>query len=282
MAVYKRALKSTVAYIDWLWQHEGLTALLDEAIYSDTEAAEHQCNLCGNKFLAIPTVLKRWIQTGDNGCRLCFPKVGGSIAWTQAHYEAELLAKVGSAITLVGQYKTQNTKTAHLCTVCLHEWFPCPGLVLAGYGCPKCSLRRAASNAVRRKSVVLDGKRFDGLQGYEPAALRWMTHNKNLSVTEIEPSSNAPVVDYVDADGKHRRHLPDFYIPGKNLLVEVKSDYTFRKALARNQQKCKFARSQGFRYVMLVLDRSGERLTLPKNWQNMKKTELIRRVPWLN
>ncbi len=40
-------------------------------------------------------------------------------------------------------------------------------------------------------------------------------------------------------DNKPHRYIPDFYIKSKNLLIEVKSEFTFYKDLEINYKKQK-------------------------------------------
>lgn len=282
MAAFKFPIQLTINYVEWLWVNGGLTALLDDEIYSVSETALHQCNLCGAKFLAIPVVLKRRYKQGDNGCRSCNPREGGNYAWTNEKYRTELLKRRGDLFTLLGTYVNQNVQTLHRCNTCSHEWCPLPGLLLAGYGCPVCGHRKSAASAVRLKTLRIQGKEFSKLQGYEPQAITWIVANKKIRASEIVTAqTGAPCIEYTDENGSARKHFPDLYIEKRNLLVEVKSPYTFKLALGRNQTKCRAARASGYRYVMLVLDRQGAPLTLPANWQNKDKQKLLAEIPWL-
>ena len=56
-----------------------------------------------------------------------------------------------------------------------------------------------------------------------------------------------------DNDGKNRRYYPDFYIPKENLLVEVKSTYTYLADLDKNILKEQCALKSGFNYKLIVL-----------------------------
>ena len=282
MAAFKLPIQLTINYVEWLWSNGGLTVLLDDEVYSMHETSLHQCNMCGEEFLAIPVVLKRKYKEGDNGCRKCNPHTGGRNAWTEERYVSKLRDKVGETVSLLGNYSNQSTNTLHRCNICSHEWNPLPGLLLAGYGCPVCGQRKSHISATKFKSICLDGKEFSKLQGYEPQALQWIVQNKNIHVDDIVTAhSGAPYLEYVDFDGVSRKHYPDIFVKSKNLLVEVKSSYTFKKALKRNQCKCRAAHQLGFKYVVLVLDRSGNPLKLPKGWEQYSEKQLIKGVPWL-
>lgn len=283
MARYKLPIYQTLNYVEWLFVNgKGLCTILDEEVQSMTDDYLHQCNLCGAKYLAVPVVLKRWLALGDNGCRTCFPKDGGNHAWTQARYEEALYNRHGTSVSLLGSYVNQNTNVLHRCNVCQTEWFPHPGLLLSRHGCPTCGMRKSAASSVKRKTLRLGGKTFNGLQGYEPQALEWIVANKKIDVTDIiTASEGTPVIKYRDLDGAVRRHFPDLYIPERKLLIEVKSKYTFQRALGRNIAKCRAAKKQGFRYVMLVLDRSGTPMQLPSDWYKYNTSLLSEKIKWL-
>lgn len=269
------------SYSTWLWNHGGYAVVLDDYVDSMTLTVLHGCNFCGHEFLAIPIVLKRAYSVNDNGCRDCFPKEGGSYAWTEQRYKTALKARHGDAIILLGTYVTQNVNVLHRCNVCGHEWYPHPGLLLSRHGCTVCGMRKSAANASKRKSLELRGRRFEGLQGYEPQALEWIVENKHISVDDIVTASEgAPALDYT-FEGRVRKHFPDLFVPNRNLLIEVKSSYTFKSALKKNQAKRRAAKAQGFRYVTLVLGRDGLPLELPTNWHTMPASKLLKDVPWL-
>ena len=85
------------------------------------------------------------------------------------------------------------------------------------------------------------------LQGYEPRALDILL----TEYTEEEilyKRSDMPSLFYTDNEGKFRRYYPDFYIPKDNLLIEVKSTYTYEASLEMNLLKERCAKEAGFEY----------------------------------
>lgn len=85
------------------------------------------------------------------------------------------------------------------------------------------------------------------LQGFEPKAL-------DILLTEYSEDeilykrSDMPRLFYTDTEGKERRYYPDFYIPKENLLIEVKSSYTYEASLEKNLLKEQCAIDHGFDY----------------------------------
>ena len=55
-------------------------------------------------------------------------------------------------------------------------------------------------------------------------------------------------------NGKSRVHFPDIYIPTKNMLVEVKSTYTYNKDIDKNLAKHQACKAAGFEHIILVIN----------------------------
>ena len=90
------------------------------------------------------------------------------------------------------------------------------------------------------------------LQGFEPKVLAMLLETYNESEI-LYTRSSMPKLFYIDNDGKNRRYYPDFYIPKENLLVEVKSTYTYLADLDKNILKEQCALKSGFNYKLIVL-----------------------------
>jgi hypothetical protein len=58
-----------------------------------------------------------------------------------------------------------------------------------------------------------------------------MKHSK--SKIDIHPEL---IINYI-LDGKERKHYPDIFIPKENLIIEVKSKFTYFKYVAKNKQQ---------------------------------------------
>lgn len=59
---------------------------------------------------------------------------------------------------------------------------------------------------------------------------------------------NGTTVRYND----NKIYFPDFYIPENNLIVEIKSDYTFNKELEENLAKQKACLEQGYNFIFII------------------------------
>lgn len=66
------------------------------------------------------------------------------------------------------------------------------------------------------------------------------------------------MIKYHDENGKFRRHFPDIFLPVHNLIIEVKSTFTYQKELLTNLKKKEAAIAHGFLYQFWVYDGKGQ------------------------
>lgn len=121
---------------------------------------------------------------------------------------------------------------------------------LAGRGCPHCGV----TNRIGRSwhVVELDGEEVK-LQGYEPKALTMLL--QEYPDSKILVGSSVPRIKYKDGE-KRRTYYPDFFLPELNLIVEVKSEWTWKLGASTNVRKLNAARKK---YVvrLIVFDNKG-------------------------
>lgn len=84
--------------------------------------------------------------------------------------------------------------------------------------------------AFKCESVILDGKTFDNLRGYEPQVLRWLVKHKKVSTKHIQTTAAEGLNSYkwVDGKGKSRVYFPDMRVKinGRWYVAEIKSTFT--------------------------------------------------------
>ena len=51
---------------------------------------------------------------------------------------------------------------------------------------------------------------------------------------------------------KEKIYYPDFYLKNKNLIIEIKSDYTYLKDLKKNLSKQKVCLAQGYNFIFII------------------------------
>ena len=98
------------------------------------------------------------------------------------------------------------------------------------------------------------------IRGFEDKFIDWCeAHSVDISSDLVVPKTAFQYFDPVEK--KTRTYHPDFYIPSRNLFVEVKSEYTISKACntAREiEYKLKAVREQGCKIILVVMSRTGE------------------------
>jgi hypothetical protein len=105
------------------------------------------------------------------------------------------------------------------------------------------------------------GKRKVKVQGYEPQALDYIRSEKGIKPSQIEcgiGNSKIPSITY-NYKGNTKVYHPDIFIPHLNLIVEVKSEFTYQYSRKINRIKRKAAIASGYRFVFLVMNKDGTR-----------------------
>lgn len=135
---------------------------------------------------------------------------------------------------------------------------------LRGQGCPHCQTAFSS-----KTYQVKSGRRTLVLQGYEPLALEWLRQVKKVRLSRIfehthpDPKKRPPIFMYKGADGRTHRYYPDFWIPDRNLVIEVKSEWTAGKFnpewKAKLAAKANAVKALGFEFRLLVMNPNGTR-----------------------
>ncbi len=88
---------------------------------------------CGNEWLATPANLLK-----GKGCPKCKHP---SRRKTHSDFIDEM-KEINPTIFILNKYTTRKSKVQCECTVCDHHWDASPGHLIAGRGCPKCSIKK--------------------------------------------------------------------------------------------------------------------------------------------
>lgn len=108
-------------------------------------------------------------------------------------------------------------------------------------------------NGYKFRSYTTRGKTFHQLQGYEPQGIDYLIENMGISASEIESGRKVPQVHY-KFENKNKTYYPDLYVKNKNLLVEIKSDYTYNQNLELNKAKREASLKSGFDHLTIIFD----------------------------
>ena len=90
------------------------------------------------------------------------------------------------------------------------------------------------------------------IQGYEGYAINYLL-KENIEETDLFFGKDIPTFHYVDDDQVHHVYHPDIFVKSLNMIVEVKSDYTYRKELRKNYLKFRNVIKNENCYILRVM-----------------------------
>ena len=91
------------------------------------------------------------------------------------------------------------------------------------------------------------------LQGYEPQAFDILLTKYNENEILFERTAVPNIWYKWSYTGKTHKYYPDFYIPKDNLIIEVKSQWTYEKELLKNLDKQTRVLELGYNYYLMIL-----------------------------
>lgn len=108
------------------------------------------------------------------------------------------------------------------------------------------------SGVMKKPFVFPSGKEIK-VQGYEDKALPILLQ----TYTEKEIfEQHPPKIKYIE-NGINRVFYPDFFIKKDNLIVEIKSRFTYNRWLSKNISKKEYSEKQGYKINFWIIDRKG-------------------------
>lgn len=118
---------------------------------------------------------------------------------------------------------------------------------------------RSNINRYKFKAVDIHGRRFSHLQGYEPQGIIYLIEQMGISVDEIQSGRKVPKIRYTFKD-KRKMYFPDMFVESKNLLIEVKCDYTYNNMIELNKVKREASLNAGYDYLTIIFSNSGKEI----------------------
>jgi len=116
---------------------------------------------------------------------------------------------------------------------------------------------RFIKNLFKTKDYELPSGRIVQVQGYEPLALDGLFEagyeEIDIIVDNKDIENFIGKVIYKTNDGKSHRYYPDIYIVSENRVIEVKSEYTFRKNKEINLLKMQAVLDMGIEFEFKIL-----------------------------
>ena len=107
----------------------------------------------------------------------------------------------------------------------------------------------------QRKEYTFPSGRVEYCQGYEPRCLEHLleTYDEDDIVVGYK-GREAIWYPNTDKDGKLSRYFPDGFIKSENAIIEVKSEYYYKKDIAKNHAKFKAVTGMGMKVFLYVFD----------------------------
>lgn len=109
------------------------------------------------------------------------------------------------------------------------------------------------NNSYKRKNYQFNCGNIVKIQGFENWALD-LLQAQGYKFEDIKIEGIR--IDYI-FENKKRVHIPDIYIPHENLIIEVKSDWTYKRYEKKNLIKQKTSIEKGFKYEFWIFNKDG-------------------------
>jgi len=110
---------------------------------------------------------------------------------------------------------------------------------------------KSMKNSHRYKEYIWQTGEVSLVQGYETIVLAELENQGYRFQDVLTSASDMPEI-YYEFEGCSKRYIPDFFIPEKNLVIEVKSEYTLKKEWDKNQAKFEATKQLGYNFSLEV------------------------------
>ena len=127
------------------------------------------------------------------------------------------------------------------------------------------SLLKMLRNSACYKIYIFPSGQETMIQGYEHFCLNDLLKigiKEEEIVTQLDREDSTikmPVIPYKQK-GRNRKYYPDFYIPHLNVIIEVKSIYTFERDPDKNLLKKEACIQQGYKFEFYFYNHKGQRI----------------------
>jgi hypothetical protein len=116
--------------------------------------------------------------------------------------------------------------------------------------------RNLSSSFQKRKLYTFPSGKQVEVMGFEPFCLDYLlTLYKEEDI--IVETKNIPHFAY-EFDGKTKTYFPDIFIPKQNMIIEVKSTWTYEKDKDQNLAKFHAVNRAGYNLDLYVFDKAGK------------------------
>jgi hypothetical protein len=118
--------------------------------------------------------------------------------------------------------------------------------------------KQQKSSFLNKKYILPSGSEIN-VQGYEPFALNILLkkYNESEIITSAKQINNLIGKSYYTLNRKKHIYYPDIYIPKENKIIEVKSNYTYKKELKENNKKRNSIINKNIIFEFWIFDTNG-------------------------
>lgn len=128
---------------------------------------------------------------------------------------------------------------------------------LAKYGVSS-PTQRSKSTHGKWKTVLIEEKKFR-VQGYEDIFLERLSEFGFSLESIIQGKNKCPTVPWTDNLGVAHVYFPDFFVQEKNLLIEIKSSWTFERNKETTLAKLSAAKKLGYETLCIIFSSRNDR-----------------------
>jgi hypothetical protein len=130
---------------------------------------------------------------------------------------------------------------------------------LQKYGVKYACQARIKYNDFTFKKYTFPCGKISHVQGHEPFALNDLIKEGYTGSDILTCRSEVPDIWYIGSDDKKHRYFVDIYIPKINKMIEVKSDYTYKRYEQTVLLKAEACVNQGYKYEIWIYDAKGNK-----------------------
>jgi hypothetical protein len=167
-------------------------------------------------------------------CRKC----GGNEKYTYEYVKNYFIEQKCKLLSTI--YIGANDELRYIC-VCKKESIISFSKFINGVRCCLMKDYIMPSNTIRR------------IQGYEHLALDELIRNNIEEDDIVTNRKEMPIINYYYIlDKKNHRYFPDIWIKSENKIIEVKSDWIYKKDLIKNIMKALATRKLGYNFEFWI------------------------------
>lgn len=227
---------------------------------------KYKCLTHNNIFYQYPV----HVSKGINGCNDC------RIAWARSRYsltQKEFEEKVNKfdKLIVIGKYISAHKKIKVKCKKCKKILKIESNAAMRGHGCRECSMVNQNNLRSYNKTININSNRKVKISGDEDHGYYILLKKYKENEILFSSEGKVPVIK-----GYGFKYYPDFYIKKDNLIVEVKSIYTFLNWFDKNSKKAIATIDNGFNIEFLVFDAKKNLLNLSNDWFLKSKEEVVK------